>query len=278
METKKIEKYKNIRKDIEIIFKNRKKNFFSKKDCNTINKVINLLDEGKIRVAEKINNYWICNDWIKKAILLFFLATKSKKIEIKNVNNFFDKIPCKFLKWKEKNFLKKNIRSVPFCYIRKGAYIENNVVIMPSFINIGAFIGKGSMIDTWSTIGSCAQIGKNVHISGGVGIGGVLEPIQENPTIIEDNCFIGARSEIAEGVLIKKNCVISMGTFIGKSTKIFDRKTEKMYQGYVPKNSVVVPGTILSKTKNCQLYSAIIVKKVDVKTRKKVKINFDLRR
>lgn len=243
------------------------------KDFQIIKKVIKLLNKGEIRVSEKINNNWITHQWIKKAILIFFRIQNNLIIE----NRYFDKVPIKFSNYDVSKFKKLNCRIVPPATIRYGAYISSNTVIMPSYINIGAYIGKGSMIDTWSTIGSCAQIGKNVHISGGVGIGGVLEPIQSNPTIIEENCFIGARSEIVEGVIIEKNSVISMGVYIGQSTKIYDRDEGKIFYGYVPSGSVVVPGNLPSKNGNYSLYCAVIVKKVDEKTLKKVGINYLLR-
>ncbi|NIH16642.1 MAG: 2,3,4,5-tetrahydropyridine-2,6-dicarboxylate N-succinyltransferase [Buchnera aphidicola (Periphyllus lyropictus)] len=270
---------KEIKKIIKIAFENKNKKEFNKNDkkiIDSIKLIINMLNEGKIRVSEKINNIWITHQWIKKAILLF-LYLKKNKIFNGNFNMYYDKIPLKYKNYNEKKFKKEKIRTVPNSIVRYGSYIEKNTILMPCFINIGAYIGNNSMIDTWSTIGSCAQIGKNVHISGGVGIGGVLEPLQNNPTIIEDNCFIGARSEIVEGVIIEKGSVISMGVFIGKSTKIYDRTKDKIYYGRVPKNSVVVPGNLFSKNKKYSLYSAIIVKKVDSKTLKKVEINNLLR-
>ncbi|PPI87995.1 2,3,4,5-tetrahydropyridine-2,6-dicarboxylate N-succinyltransferase [Candidatus Pantoea edessiphila] len=242
----------------------------------SINKIINLLDNGILRVSEKKNGSWITHQWIKKAILLFFQINDNKLIYGAETN-YYDKINMKFFDWKESNFKKQNIRIVPPASIRQGAYIEKNTVIMPSYINIGAFIDAGTMIDTWATIGSCAQIGKNVHISGGVGIGGVLEPLQANPTIIEDNCFIGARSEVVEGVIVEEGSVISMGVYIGQSTKIYNRITGNITYGRVPAGSVVVSGSLPSKDEKYSLYCAVIVKEVDYKTRKKVNINEILR-
>ncbi|WP_246778095.1 2,3,4,5-tetrahydropyridine-2,6-dicarboxylate N-succinyltransferase [Candidatus Schneideria nysicola] len=250
-----------------------------KRDKNilfTINETISLLDKGILRVAEKVNGKWITHQWIKKAILLSFIIFDNILMQ-NSTTRYYDKIMSKFLEWDENNFKDTRCRVVPPASVRKGAYIGKNVVLMPSYVNIGAFIDEGTMVDTWSTVGSCAQIGKNVHLSGGVGIGGVLEPLQANPTIIEDNCFIGARSEIVEGVIVEENSVISMGVFIGKSTKIYNRETSEIHYGYVPSGSVVVPGTLPS---NCGCYSlscAIIVKKVDAKTRSKTSINDILR-
>ncbi|QJC38390.1 2,3,4,5-tetrahydropyridine-2,6-dicarboxylate N-succinyltransferase [Enterobacteriaceae endosymbiont of Donacia fulgens] len=248
-----------------------------KKVINNINKIINFLDKGKIRVSENIKGNWIVYEWIKKAILLYFKINKNFLLK-GTYNNFYDKIPLKFNNnFKKKNFKKIKCRIVPPTVVRFGSFISNKTILMPSFVNIGAFIGEKTMIDTWSTIGSCAQIGNNVHISGGVGIGGVLEPIQSNPTIIEDNCFIGARSEIVEGVIIKKGSVISMGVYIGKSTKIYDRETGLVNYGIIPSYSVVVPGTLPSKDGKYNLYCVVIVKKVDKKTLSKTSINNILR-
>ncbi|QJC32321.1 2,3,4,5-tetrahydropyridine-2,6-dicarboxylate N-succinyltransferase [Enterobacteriaceae endosymbiont of Donacia dentata] len=271
---------KNLEKIIENYFLDYKKenNFLKNEEIIfNINKVIKLLDKGLIRVSEKIQDKWITNQWIKKAILLYFKINKNFLLE-GSYNNFYDKIPLKFNKnFKKKDFKILKCRVVPPTIVRYGSFISKNTVLMPSFINIGSFIGQGTMIDTWSTIGSCAQIGNNVHISGGVGIGGVLEPIQSNPTIIENNCFIGARSEIVEGVIIKKGSVISMGVYIGKSTKIYNRETGLIHYGSIPSYSVVVPGTIPSKDGKYNLYCAIIVKRVDKKTLSKIKINDILR-
>lgn len=243
---------------------------------DAINETIHLLDAGKIRVAEKINNKWITHEWIKKAILLFF-KTHDNKIMDDGVAQFFDKIPPKFQHKSEKEFQDSGVRVVPASYTRKGSFVGSNTILMPCFVNIGAHIDSGTMIDTWSTIGSCAQIGKNVHISGGVGIGGVLEPLQTNPTIIEDNCFIGARSEIVEGVIVEEGAVISMGVFIGQSTPIYDRTQDKIIYGKIPAYSVVISGALPSDDGKYSKYSAIIIKQVDEKTRAKTSINELLR-
>ncbi|QKX01225.1 2,3,4,5-tetrahydropyridine-2,6-dicarboxylate N-succinyltransferase [Wolbachia endosymbiont of Dipetalonema caudispina] len=240
-----------------------------------IKEIIELLDCGKIRVAEKLSNgQWIIHIWIKQAILLYFLVEESKAIG--NNNWWFDKTNSKFDGWDEEKFRQLKIRVVPGCFVRKSAYIGTNVVLMPSFINVGAYIGSGTMIDTWSTVGSCAQVGENCHISGGVGIGGVLEPIQASPVIIEDNCFIGARSEVTEGVIVREGSVLGMGVFIGSSTKILNKETGEVFYGEVPPYSVVVPGSTLSKN-NVSTYCVVIMKKVDAKTRLKTSINEILR-
>ena len=245
------------------------------------------LDKGIYRVAAKENGLWNVNQWLKKAVLLNFKLNPMSYIKsglsVNNIDSgWFDKINPKFLNWSEEDFAKSGIRAVPGCFVRHSAYIAPNVVLMPSFVNLGAYIDSGTMVDTWSTIGSCAQIGKNVHISGGVGIGGVLEPLQANPVIIEDNCFIGARSEIVEGVVVGEGAVISMGVFIGASTKIVDRETGEIFYGKVPPYSVVVSGSLAGKKiddnlPNPSLYCAVIVKKVDAKTRSKVSVNELLR-
>lgn len=245
-------------------------------DYNAINQTINMLDSGILQVSEKISGKWITHEWLKKAILLYFCIQENKMT--KNMDNtFYDKISLKYKNYTKKQLKKQNIRIVPPTTIRKGSFIGRNTILMPSFVNIGAYIDEGTMIDTWSTVGSCARIGKNVHLSGGVGIGGVLEPIQNNPTIIEDNCFIGARSEIVEGVIVEEGSVISMGVYIGQSTKIYDRETDKITYGKIPSGSVVVPGTLPAKNNKYNLYCAIIVKKVDQKTIKKIGINKLLR-
>jgi len=250
----------------------------SRKILNAISKTIDLLDSGKIRVAQKKNDEWLVNQWIKKAILLSFRVNKMK-ISKGPYAAWFDKIEGKTHKWNEKRFIKESFRYVPNGVVRKGAFIGKNVVLMPSFVNIGAYVDQESMIDTWASVGSCAQVGKNCHISGGAGIGGVLEPMQANPTIIEDNCFIGARAEIAEGVIVGKGSVLSMGVYIGASTRIIDRATGEIYYGKVPNYSVVVPGTMPSKNNpdGPLLYCVVIVKKVDEKTRSKTSINDLLR-
>ena len=249
----------------------------NRKLLNSISKTIDLLDSGKIRVAENKNNEWVVNQWIKKAILLSFRINKMKTSKGPYAT-WYDKIEGKTKNWNEKRFIKEGFRFVPNGVVRKGAYIAKNVVLMPSFVNIGAYVDEGTMVDTWASIGSCAQIGKNCHISGGAGIGGVLEPMQANPTIIEDNCFIGARSEIVEGVIVGEGSVLSMGVFIGQSTKIVARETGKVIFGKIPPYSVIVPGSLPSKDgKGPSLYCAVIIKQVDEKTRSKTSINDLLR-
>ena len=250
----------------------------NKKLLKTINQTIELLDSGKIRVAEKKNSSWITNQWVKKAILLSFRVNEMKTSK-GPYSTWFDKIEGKTQKWDKKKLIKAGFRSVPNGVVRKGAFIAKNVILMPSFVNIGAYVDEGTMIDTWASVGSCAQVGKNCHISGGAGIGGVLEPLQANPVIIEDNCFVGARAEIAEGVIVEKGSVLSMGVYIGASTKIVDRATGEIIYGKVPAYSVVVPGTMPSKTNpdGPSLYCVVIVKKVDEKTRSKTSINDLLR-
>lgn len=241
-----------------------------------IHEVVSLLDQGKLRVAEKQGNDWCIHTWIKKAVLLYFKTQESKVIS-GHFTQFFDKVPLKYHQHSSQDFDQAGVRIVPCALARKGAYIAPNTILMPSYINIGAYIGSGTMIDTWATVGSCAQIGKNVHISGGVGIGGVLEPLQANPTIIEDDCFIGARSEIVEGVIVETGAVISMGVYIGQSTRIYHRDTGEISYGRVPAGSVVVPGNLPSKDGKYSLYCAVIVKQVDKKTRDKVGLNELLR-
>ncbi len=242
----------------------------------TINTVIEYLDQGKLRVAEKIDGQWVTHQWVKKAVLLSFRIEDNAFIK-GGFTNYFDKVPSKFADYNSKEFREGGFRVVPPAAARRGAYIAKNVVLMPSYVNIGGYVDEGTMVDTWATVGSCAQIGKNVHLSGGVGIGGVLEPLQANPTIIEDNCFIGARSEIVEGVIVEEGSVISMGVFIGQSTKIYDRETGEVHYGRVPAGSVVVSGSMPSKDGKYSLYCAVIVKKVDAKTLGKVGINELLR-
>ena len=234
------------------------------------------LNDGSGRVAEKIDGSWHVHQWLKKAVLLSFRIWDNQVIDGAE-STFYDKVPMKYSDYNQDDFVADGVRVVPGASVRTGSFIGKNVVVMPSFVNIGAFVGEGCMIDTWATVGSCAQIGKNVHLSGGVGIGGVLEPLQAGPTIIEDNCFIGARSEIVEGVVVEEGSVISMGVYIGQSTRIFDRETGEIHYGRVPAGSVVVPGNLPSKCGNYSLYAAIIVKKVDAKTRAKVGINELLR-
>ena len=241
-----------------------------------VNAVIALLNSGEARVAEKINGEWIVHQWLKKAVLLYFRCYDNAIIDGAE-STFYDKVPLKFTDYTSEQFAQEGMRVVPAATVRTGTYIGKNVVLMPSYVNIGAFVDAGTMVDTWSTVGSCAQIGKNVHLSGGVGIGGVLEPLQANPTIIEDNCFIGARSEIVEGVIVEEGAVISMGVYIGQSTRIYDRETGEIHYGRVPAGSVVVSGSLPSKCGTYSLYAAVIVKKVDAKTRAKVGINALLR-
>ena len=245
---------------------------------NAVNQIIEDLDQGKIRVAEKINTEWITHQYIKKAILLSFRINKMTMSK-GPYTTWYDKVPGKSVSWSEDDWKKAGYRHVPNGVVRKGSYIAKGAVLMPCFINLGAYVDEGTMIDTWASVGSCAQVGKNCHISGGAGIGGVLEPLQAGPVIIEDNCFIGARSEIAEGVLVETGAVISMGVYIGASTKIVDRETGKVNYGKVPAYSVVVPGSMPNKKNpnGPSLYCAVIVKKVDEKTRSKTSINDLLR-
>jgi len=239
--------------------------------------VLSQLDAGTLRVAEKLNGSWTVNQWIKKAVLLSFRLQDNVVMPAGGGLQFYDKVPTKFTDYTEEDFIKGGFRVVPPAVARRGSFIARNVVLMPSYVNIGAYVDEGSMVDAWATVGSCAQIGKNVHLSGGVGIGGVLEPMQANPTIIEDNCFIGARSEIVEGVIIEENSVISMGVYIGQSTKIYDRATGEVSYGRVPAGSVVVSGNLPSADGKYSLYCAVIVKRVDAKTRAKTGINELLR-
>lgn len=246
---------------------------------SAVTETLESLDSGKLRVAEKSGNQWKVNDWAKKAILLSFRLNDMRLIDnAPSGSNWFDKVQPKFAGWDEKKFKEAGFRAVPGSFVRHSAYIGKNVVLMPSFVNVGAYVGDGTMVDTWATVGSCAQIGKNCHISGGTGIGGVLEPLQASPVIIEDNCFIGARSEVAEGVIVEEGSVISMGVFIGASTKIIDRTTGEIFYGRVPSYSVVVPGSVPGKTpESPSLYAAVIVKRVDEKTRSKTSVNELLR-
>ena len=239
--------------------------------------VIADLNAGRVRVAERRGvGDWHVNQWVKKAVLLSFRLNDNQPIHAGDLS-FFDKVPTKFSKLEEEQMRASGVRVVPPAVARRGAYLARNVVLMPSYVNIGAYVDEGTMVDTWATVGSCAQIGKNVHLSGGVGIGGVLEPIQANPTIIEDNCFVGARSEIVEGVIVEENSVISMGVFIGQSTKIYDRASGSVSYGRVPAGSVVVSGSLPAADGSHSLYCAVIVKKVDAGTRAKTSINELLR-
>jgi 2,3,4,5-tetrahydropyridine-2,6-dicarboxylate N-succinyltransferase len=243
--------------------------------------VINGLDKGQMRVAEKVNGDWVVHQWIKKAVLLSFRLEDNQPMAAAgshgNSMQFYDKVPTKFANYSPADFAAGGFRVVPPAVARRGAFIGKNVVLMPSYVNIGAYVDEGTMVDTWATVGSCAQIGKNVHLSGGVGIGGVLEPLQANPTIIEDNCFIGARSEVVEGVIIEENSVLSMGVFISQSTRIYNRETGETLYGRVPSGSVVVPGSLPSGDGKVSLYCAVIVKRVDAQTRAKTAINELLR-
>lgn len=241
-----------------------------------VQKALALLDSGKARVAEKRDGQWVVNEWLKKAVLLSFRLTDNGLMR-GGETNYWDKVPTKFSRFKPADFRKAGFRVVPPATVRRGAYIAPNVVLMPSYVNIGAYVDEGTMVDTWATVGSCAQIGKNVHLSGGVGIGGVLEPLQAAPTIIEDNCFIGARSEVVEGVVVEQGAVISMGVYIGKSTKIYNRLTGEITYGRIPAGSVVVSGNLPSADGKYSLYCAVIVKQVDAQTRAKVGINELLR-
>jgi 2,3,4,5-tetrahydropyridine-2-carboxylate N-succinyltransferase len=241
-----------------------------------VQEVIRQLDSGEIRVADKSSGEWVVNQWIKKAVLLSFRIEDNRFMK-GGFTNYFDKVDSKFADTNSREFRDSGVRVVPPATARRGSYIAPNVVLMPSYVNIGAYVDSGTMVDTWATVGSCAQIGKNVHLSGGVGIGGVLEPVQASPTIIEDNCFIGARSEVVEGVIVEEGSVISMGVYIGQSTRIFDRSSGEVMYGRIPAGSVVVSGNLPSKDGSYSLYCAVIVKTVDEKTRSKVGINELLR-
>ncbi len=243
-----------------------------------VESVLNDLDAGALRVATRIGDtqQWETHQWLKKAVLLSFRLEDNYLMD-DGVTRYFDKVPPKFANYSEEDFKNGGFRVVPNAIVRRGSFIGKNAVLMPSYVNIGAHVGEGTMVDTWATVGSCAQIGKNVHLSGGVGIGGVLEPVQAGPTIIGDNCFVGARSEVVEGVVVEDNCVISMGVYIGQSTKIYDRETGEVFYGRVPSGSVVVAGNLPSKDGSYSLYCAVIVKKVDAKTLGKVGINELLR-
>ncbi|WDR02273.1 2,3,4,5-tetrahydropyridine-2,6-dicarboxylate N-succinyltransferase [Devosia algicola] len=270
---------------IDTAFENRNEIDFSTTGAvrEAVNDALALLDSGKARVAEKVDGQWQVNQWLKKAVLLSFRLNDNRLIEgAPGGSSFWDKVPTKFEGWSEADFRAGGFRAVPGAVVRHSAHISKGVVLMPSFVNLGAYVGEGTMVDTWVTVGSCAQIGKNVHISGGVGIGGVLEPLQAGPVIIEDNCFIGARSEVVEGVVVGEGAVISMGVFIGASTKIIDRATGEVHIGKVPPYSVVVSGTLPGKPLPGQnwgpsLYCAVIVKTVDAQTRSKTGINELLR-
>jgi 2,3,4,5-tetrahydropyridine-2-carboxylate N-succinyltransferase len=255
---------------------------------DAVDKALEALDAGRLRVAEKLDGRWQVNQWLKKAVLLSFRLNDMAEIaggpgdKAAGGSGWWDKVPSKFAGWGANRFREAGFRAVPNCVVRRSAYIAPGVVLMPCFVNVGAYVDRGTMIDTWSTVGSCAQIGKNCHISGGVGIGGVLEPIQAEPVIVEDNCFIGARSEVAEGVVVETGAVLAMGTFIGASTRIIDRATGQVHVGRVPAYAVVVPGTLPGKPfadgrASPSLYCAVIVKRVDERTRSKTSINELLR-
>jgi len=241
-----------------------------------LDEALGLLDSGAARVAEKRSDRWVVNQWLKRAVLLHFRVHDSQVIDA-GYTRFYDKLPLKFANYDETAFRSAGVRVVPHAIVRKGAYIASNAVLMPSYVNVGAYVDAGTMVDTWATVGSCAQIGRNVHLSGGVGIGGVLEPVQATPTIIEDNCFIGARSEVVEGVIVGEGAVISMGVFIGQSTRIYDRASGNVSYGEVPAGSVVVPGSLPSADGRYSLDCAVIVKRVDARTREKTSINELLR-
>ena len=268
----------DLESTIENAFENRNDNSIleSREIHKAVDQAIALLDNGSARVAEPNGTNWVVNQWLKKAVLLSFIISKNNIVE-GNWTKYFDKVPAKFNSYGKEEFDTARVRIVPPAMVRKGAYIGPNTVLMPSYVNIGAWIGEGTMVDTWATVGSCAQIGANVHLSGGVGIGGVLEPLQANPTIIEDNCFIGARSEVVEGVIVGHGSVISMGVYLGQSTRILDRQTGKVSYGRVPPGSVVVSGSIPASDNSHSLYCAVIVKQVDEKTKNKVGINQLLR-
>lgn len=243
---------------------------------DAIHHIITLLDTGQARVAEKINGEWVVHQWLKKAVLLYFRIQDNHLLN-GGFTHYYDKVPLKYQRSDEAAMKASGVRVVPPAVARMGAYVGPNTILMPSYVNIGAYIDSGTMVDTWATVGSCAQIGKNVHLSGGVGIGGVLEPLQANPTIIEDNCFIGARSEIVEGVIVEEGAVISMGVYIGQSTRIYNRETGQVTYGRIPAGSVVVSGNLPSADGKYSLYCAVIVKQVDAKTREKVGLNELLR-
>ncbi len=262
---------------IEDAFENRASGFNDRdKVSAAVQSAIALLDTGKVRVAEKRDGDWHVNQWLKKAVLLSFALTDNEVIE-GGYSRFYDKVSMKYADYTAEQFAADGVRVVPDAIVRKGAYVAPDVVLMPSYTNIGAYVDSGTMVDTWATVGSCAQIGKNVHLSGGVGIGGVLEPVQAGPTIIEDDCFIGARSEVVEGVVVEAGSVISMGVYLGQSTRIYNRETEEISYGRIPAGSVVVAGNLPSADGKYSLYCAVIVKQVDAKTRAKTGLNELLR-
>ena len=269
----------SIENTINQAFENRAElspNTVSAETREAINESLQLLDSGQRRVAEKQDGQWVVNQWLKKAVLLSFRINDNRVMD-GGETRYFDKVEPKFGSYSPEDFRSAGVRVVPPAAVRRGAYVAPGVILMPSFVNIGAYVDSGTMVDTWATVGSCAQIGKNVHLSGGVGIGGVLEPLQAGPTIIEDNCFIGARSEVVEGVVVEEGSVISMGVYIGQSTKIYNRMTGETTYGRIPAGSVVVSGNLPAKDGSHSLYCAIIIKQVDEKTRGKVGINELLR-
>jgi len=241
-----------------------------------VEQALGLLDSGAARVAEKRDGQWVVNEWLKKAVLLSFRINDNRPVEAA-YTNFYDKVALKYSNYDADRFRADGVRVVPPAVVRRGAFVARNAVLMPSYVNIGAYVGEGTMVDTWATVGSCAQIGRNVHLSGGVGIGGVLEPLQANPTIIEDGCFIGARSEVVEGVIVEEGAVLSMGVYVGQSTRIYDRERDQVQYGRIPAGAVVVPGSLPAGSGKYSLYCAVIVKRVDAQTRAKVGINELLR-
>jgi len=272
-----VKKMQELEQVIEHAFDNRKQGFDNRPQVEAaVEEAITLLDSGKARVAEKKDGDWHVNQWLKKAVLLSFGLAENRVVESGH-SRFYDKVPMKYADYSEEQFKADGVRVVPDAIVRRGAYVASDVVLMPSYVNIGAYVDSSTMVDTWATVGSCAQIGKNVHLSGGVGIGGVLEPIQAGPTIIEDNCFIGARSEVVEGVIVEHGSVISMGVYLGQSTRIYDRETGEISYGRIPAGSVVVPGNLPSSDGNYSLYCAVIVKRVDEKTLSKTGLNDLLR-
>ena len=268
---------KELETTIEQAFENRSQGFADRDDVeNAVQQAIALLDSGEVRVAEKRDGDWHVNQWLKKAVLLSFALNDNDVIEGTH-SRFYDKVPMKYANYSAAQFAADGVRVVPDAIVRRGAYVSPNVALMPSYTNIGAYVDSGTMVDTWATVGSCAQIGRNVHLSGGVGIGGVLEPVQAGPTIIEDDCFIGARSEVVEGVIVEEGSVISMGVYLGQSTRIYDRETNEISYGRIPAGSVVVAGNLPADNGKYSLYCAVIVKRVDAKTRAKTGLNELLR-
>lgn len=266
-----------LEQTIEQAFEGRAEGFDDRGEVEAaVAKSLQMLDSGEARVAEKIGGEWRVNQWLKKAVLLSFALSENEVVESGH-SRFYDKVPMKYADYTAEQFAADGVRVVPDAIVRRGAYVASDVVLMPSYVNIGAYVDSGTMVDTWATVGSCAQIGKNVHLSGGVGIGGVLEPLQAGPTIIEDDCFIGARSEVVEGVIVEEGAVISMGVYLGQSTRIYDRTSGEISYGRIPAGSVVVPGNLPSPDGTYSLYCAVIVKQVDARTREKTGLNELLR-